>query len=180
MTPKTVKEWFESEPNPKMRALLLERMEYPDEKAKSIIDAVFEGFNWAATVEGTLIWQRYFETGIFAPKPWFIPSKEVTYTRILASIKGKLHYFPLECDGKDIDMYMPLNDAVDWMREENKINVFAVALNTKERELYKYYPQVQVLPLDESVLQQPWGYDDYHTAIAAGLNKACDIVNYKS
>lgn len=103
-----------------------------------------------------------------------------TYTRILASIKGKLHYFPIECDGKDIDMYMPLNDAVDWMREEHGINVFAVALNTKERELYKYYPQVQVLPLDESVLQEPLGYDTYHTAIAAGLNKACDIVNYKN
>lgn len=180
MTPKTVKEWFESELNPKMRKLLLERMEYPDDKANSIIDAVVEGFDWSGTTEGRRVWRHYWKTGIFVAKPWLIASPTTTYTRILASIKGKLHYFPLECDGKDIDMYMPLNDALDWMREDQGINVFAVALNTKERELYKYYPQVQVLPLDESVLQEPWGYDDYRTAIAAGLNKACDIVNDKN
>lgn len=96
-----------------------------------------------------------------------------TYTRILASIKGKLHYFPLECDGKDIDMYMPLNDAIDWMREEHKINVCSVPADTWMEWFYILdHPNTQMIYSDY--------YPDYHTAIAAGLNKACDIVNDKN
>ena len=89
-----------------------------------------------------------------------------TYTRILASIKGKLHYFPLECDGKDIDMYMPLNDAVDWMREEHGLHVWVMPSQNRM--------VCGVNKIDISY------YPDYHTAIAAGLNKACDIVNDKN
>lgn len=97
----------------------------------------------------------------------------ITYTRILASIKGKLHYFPLECDGKDIDMYMPLNDAVDWMREEHKINVCSVPADTWMEWFYILdHPGDQMIYSDY--------YPDYHTAIAAGLNKSCDIVNDKN
>lgn len=91
-----------------------------------------------------------------------------TYTRILASIKGKLHYFPLECDGKDIDMYMPLNDALDWMREEQALHVSTAPFQT-DSWMCSIGNQLQ------SVV-----YPDYHTAIAAGLNKACDIVNDKN
>ena len=90
-----------------------------------------------------------------------------TYTRILASVKGKLHYFPLECDGKDIDMYMPLNDSVDWMREEHRLHVWCVPVRNKWRA------GVNIIGIAED-------FPDYYTAIAAGLNKACEIVNDKT
>jgi hypothetical protein len=96
-----------------------------------------------------------------------------TYTRILASVKGKLHYFPLECDGKDIDMYMPLNDAVDWMREEHNINVCSVPDDSWMEWFY-------ILDHPNSQMIYSEYYPDYYTAIAAGLNKACDIVNDKN
>lgn len=96
-----------------------------------------------------------------------------TYTRILASVKGKLHYFPLECDGKDIDMYMPLNDAVDWMREEHKINVCA----RPDAYWNKWYYLIDFGLTDLGNIQS---YPSYHSAIAAGLNKACEIVNDKN
>jgi len=167
MTPKTVKEWFESEPNQKMRKLLLERMERPYLKCNNKESAINGGFGWGDTPEGVIVWRHYCDTGIFAFKPWIIASYETTYTRILASIKGKLHYFPLECDGKDIDMYMPLNDAVDWMREEYRLFVWASQVSHKFRG-----------GVNDGIIVED--FPDYPTAIAAGLNKACDIVNDKN
>jgi len=96
-----------------------------------------------------------------------------TYTRILASVKGKLHYFPLECDGKDIDMYMPLNDAVDWMREECRI----IINGTPDKSWTEWFYSVHVQGFASFDIET---FPDYHTAIAAGLNKACEIVNDKN
>ena len=104
---------------------------------------------------------------------WRTADTNTTYTRILASIKGKLHYFPLECDGKDIDMYMPLNDALDWMREEHKIHVCA----RPDAYWNKWYYLIDFGLTD---LGNVKNFPDYHTAIDAGLNKACEIVNYKN